>query len=60
MSNEDAIIDDIVDSIITYELPLVTEIGYITIDNTNYKYPAFYSSTYDYFIIKSGDLYLMQ
>lgn len=60
MTNDDVFIDEIIDSFITYELPLVTDIGYITIDNTNYKYPVFYSSTYDYFIIKSGDLYLMQ
>ena len=60
MTNEDLFIDEIVESFITYELPLVNEIGYITIDDTNYKYPVFYSSTYDYFIIRSGDLFLMK
>ena len=60
MTNEDVFIDEVVDSFITYELPFVNEIGYITIDDTNYKYPVFYSSTYDYFIIRSGDLFLMK
>ena len=60
MTNDDEFIDEIVNSFITYELPLVNDIGYITIDNSEYKYPVFYSSTYDYFIIRSGDLYLMQ
>lgn len=60
MTNDDEFIDGIVDSFISYELPLIQEIGYMTIDDTDYKYPVFYSTTYDYFIIKSGDLFLMK
>lgn len=60
MTNEDAFIDGIVDSFISYELPLINEIGYITLDDSDYKYPVFYSDTYDYFIIKNGDLFLMK
>ena len=60
MTDEDSFIDEIVDSFISYELPLINEIGYITIGESDYKYPMFYSDTYDYFIIKSGDLYLIK
>lgn len=59
MTNEDSFIDEIVESFIKYELPLVNEIGYITVDDSEYKYPAFYSEN-NYFIIKNGDLFLMQ
>lgn len=59
MTNEDAFIDEIVESFIKYELPLVNEIGYITVDDSDYKYPVFYSDN-NYFIIKNGDLFLMQ
>lgn len=59
MTNEDAFIDEIVESFIKYDLPLINEIGYITVDDSNYKYPVFYSEN-NYFIIKNGDLFLMQ
>lgn len=59
MTNEDSFIDEIVGSFIKYELPLITEIGYITIDDAEYRYPVFYSAN-NYFIIKNGDLFLMQ
>lgn len=59
MTNEDSFIDEIVNSFIKYELPLINEIGYITVDDSDYKYPVFYSEN-NYFIIKNGDLFLMQ
>ena len=59
MTNDDSFIDEIVDSFIKYDLPLINEIGYITVDDAEYKYPVFYSES-NYFIIKNGDLFLMQ
>ena len=53
-------LDNLAESLTKELVPDVNEIGYITIDDTNYKYPVFYSSTYDYFIIRSGDLFLMK
>ena len=60
MVNEDEFIDEIVESFIMYDLPYISEIGYITYDNAEYKYPIFYSENNDYFIVKNGELFLMQ
>ena len=60
MVNDDEFIDEILSSFISYELPNISDIGYITYDKAEYKYPVFYSENNDYFIIKNGDLYLMQ
>ena len=60
MVNDDEFIDEIVNSFISYELPVISEIGYITYDNAEYKYPIFYSENNDYFIVKNGELFLMQ
>ena len=60
MINEDSFIDEIINSFISYELPIISEIVYITYDNAEYKYPIFYSENNDYFIVKNGELFLMQ
>ena len=60
MTNDDEFIDEIVESFLSYDLPLIYELGYLTIEDSEYKYPVFYSENYDYFIIKNGDLYLIK
>ena len=42
MTNDDSFIDEIVESFIQYELPLITEIGYITVNDSEFKYQVFY------------------
>ena len=47
-------------SFIKYELPSISKVGYITIDDSNTKYPYLISSNNDYFVIKDGELYLLK
>ena len=47
------------DSFKKFELPEVSNIGYITLDDSNYKYPLMVSRNYDYFIVKNSELYLI-
>ena len=58
--NEDYYLDGIKSSFKKFEFPEVSNVGYITLDDTGYKYPFIVSVNSDYFIIKNGELYLIK
>ena len=58
--NEDYYLDGLKTSFKKFELPEVASIGYVTIDDTETKYPIAVSVNSDYFIIKNGELYLVK
>ena len=43
-----------------FELPEINNLGYVTLDDTNNKYPYMISINNDSFIIKNGELYLIK
>lgn len=51
LSNTQKFLDEIKDSFKIYDVPLITEIGYMTLKQENYKYPLFISETKDKYII---------
>lgn len=60
MSDDNKYLDGLEESFKKFELPEVSRLGYLTIDNnTDIKYPFISSFYYDYFMIKDGDLYLI-
>ncbi|MBR4178522.1 MAG: CPBP family intramembrane metalloprotease [Bacilli bacterium] len=60
MSDENSYLDSMEEKFKKYELPEVSRIGYITIDHNDLiKYPFISSLYYDYFMIKDGELYLL-
>ena len=51
LSNTQSFLDEFKKSFRTYDVPLISEIGYMTLKNENYKYPLFISETKDKYII---------
>lgn len=51
LSNTQSFLDEFKKSFKTYDVPLIKEIGYMTLSNENYKYPLFISETMDKYII---------
>ncbi len=51
LSNTQSFLDEFKKSFKTYDVPLINEIGYMTLRNENYKYPLFISETMDKYII---------
>ena len=50
-----------IDKIEEYMLPVVTDIGYLTKEDSNYNYPLIYSNVGDKFIIdETGSLYVLK
>lgn len=58
--NEDFYLDGLKKSFKKFELPEIGTVGYVTIDDSETKHPAFISVNSDYFIIKNGELYLIK
>ncbi len=59
MSNEYYYLNESNSSFKKFELPEIASIGYVTIDDSNTKYPVMISVNSDYFIIKNSELYLI-
>lgn len=53
-------LEEFKNSFIKYEFPELSAVGYVTIDDTNTKYPYMISSNNDKFIIKNRELYLIK
>lgn len=51
LSNTQAFLEEFKKSFKTYDVPLISEMGYMTLKNENYKYPLFISETRDKYII---------
>ena len=51
LSNTQTFLDEFKKSFRTYDVPLISEMGYMTLKNENYKYPLFISETKDKYII---------
>ena len=51
LSNTQSFLDEFKKSFRTYDVPLISEMGYMTLKNENYKYPLFISETKDKYII---------
>ena len=61
ISDDKTFLQNVKDSFELYEVPTMTEIGYITIPNVEYKYPAFKSYSGHYFYIDEKDnLYMIK
>ena len=60
ISLDEEYLEEFKKSFVKYELPEISRFGYITIDDTNNKYPYFISSTNYYFVIKDDELYLIK
>ena len=60
ISMEEEYIEEFKNSFIKYELPEVSKFGYITIDDSETKYPYFTSSNMYSFIIKDNELYVIK
>lgn len=61
MDNTDEYLNNLKDSFVEIVLPSLNGFGYLTTEESNYKYPVFADSTNDYFIIKEdGRVYLMK
>ncbi len=59
MSNEFYYLNGVNSSFKKYELPEISSLGYVTLDDSNTKYPFMVSINSDYFVIKNGELYLV-
>lgn len=59
ISNDDEFLNQIKESFKKYDLPLIEQLGYVTIGETDYKYPFFYSTNNDLFIIKNAELFIL-
>ena len=55
VSNDNEFLDNLGDSIKTFDIPKADNIGYLTIDDSEYKYPLVNTTTYDKFIIDEND-----
>ena len=51
LSNNQNFLDEFKKSFKTYDVPLIKEIGYMTLKDEDYKYPLFISETMDKYII---------
>lgn len=51
LSNTQTFLEEFKKSFRTYDVPLISETGYMTLKNENYKYPLFISETKDKYII---------
>lgn len=51
LSNTQGFLDEFKKSFKTFDVPLITQIGYMTLRNENYKYPLFISEIKDKYII---------
>ena len=60
MDNDSYYLNGIKKSFSKFELPEISHIGYITLDDTNTKYPIMSSVNSDSFVIKNGELYLVK
>ncbi len=61
MDNTDEYLNKLKNSFTEIVLPSLSEFGYLTTKETNYKYPVFLDLTNDFFIIKEdGLIYLMK
>lgn len=61
MDNTDEYLNKLKNSFTEIVLPSLSGFGYLTTEESNYKYPVFADSTNDYFIIKEdGLVYLMK
>lgn len=61
MDNTDEYLNNLKNSFTEIVLPSLNGFGYLTTEESNYKYPVFADSTNDYFIIKEdGLVYLMK
>jgi len=58
--NTDKYLEDLKNSFKVFELPYIQQMGYVTLENDNTKYPFFYSSIYDLFIVRDGELFLIK
>lgn len=59
MSNEYYYLSNFNSSFKKFELPEISSMGYVTLDDSNTKYPVMISVNSDYFIIKNSELYLI-
>ena len=53
-------LEEFKNSFIKYEFPELGSVGYVTIDDTNTKYPYMVSTNNDKFIIKNRELYIIK
>ena len=59
MTNEKSYLDNLKNSFIKFEVPIIDNIGYVTFDNKPHKYPIMESNANDKFIIIDKKLYLI-
>lgn len=59
LSNDNSYIDEIENSFKEFALPKINNLGYITIDDTQYKYPLFLSDSDEKFIIKNDGIFII-
>lgn len=60
MGNDKEFLDEFAASFKEYDLPILEQLGYVTLEDSDYKYPFFYSTNYDLFMIKGGELFLVK
>ena len=60
ISNKKDFLEEFESSFIEYAVPIIENVGYITFDESEIKYPYFESTDGEEFIIKNGELFIVE